>query len=353
MTPSSGDTKKASRRKPLVRDLFDDQIVALVRQAGETPHAEVIKEIIITALKLVGDRTDRGDLKILNAALKELRYAFKLFSPYRHIRKVTVFGSARTGEDDPAYEQAVTFARLISQAGFMVITGAGEGIMRGAQEGAGRANSFGVNIFLPFEQHPNKFIQDDPKLVTFKYFFTRKLIFLKEASALVLFPGGFGTHDEAYESLTLMQTGKSDIMPVVFLDEPGGSYWRDWKIYLEQQMIKKGMISPEDMNFFTVTDRVEEAIQEVTNFYRVYHSSRHVEDQLIIRLSQPLSPDAVERLNSEFHDILKEGKIEASGPLPQEVRDKDLLHLPRIVLKFNRKSFGRLRQFINAINASI
>jgi uncharacterized protein (TIGR00730 family) len=353
MTPSPGDIKKTSRRKPLVRDLFDDQIVSLVRQAGDTPHAEVIKEIIITALKLVGDRADRGDLKILNAALKELRYAFKLFAPYRHIRKVTVFGSARTGEQDPAYQQAVKFAKLISQAGFMVITGAGEGIMRGAQEGAGRANSFGVNIFLPFEQQPNKFIQDDPKLVTFKYFFTRKLIFLKEAAALVLFPGGFGTHDEAYESLTLMQTGKSDIIPVVFLDEPGGSYWRDWKIYLEQQMIKKGMISPEDMNFFTVTDRVEEAVQEVTNFYRVYHSGRHVQDRLVIRLNQPLSADAIERLSLEFKDILTEGKIEAIGPLAQEIRDKDQLHLFRIILKFNRKSFSRLRQLINAINASV
>jgi hypothetical protein len=186
--------------------------------------------------------------------------------------------------------------------------------------------------------------------VTFKYFFTRKLIFLKEASALVLFPGGFGTHDEAYESLTLMQTGKSDIIPVVFLDEPGGSYWRDWKTYLDQQMIKKGMISPEDMNFFTVTDRVEEAVKEVTNFYRVYHSGHYVEDRLVIRLNHPLSADAIESLNSEFQDILTDGKIEASGPLDQEVRDKELLQLPRLALKFNRKSFGRLRQFINAIN---
>lgn len=349
MTPS-GDTKKASRRRPHARDVFDDQITSLIHQAGETSHVELIKEMIVTALKLVGDRADRADLKILNAALKELRYAFKLFAPYRHIRKVTVFGSARTQEEEPAYQQAVKFARLISQSGYMVITGAGDGIMKGAQEGAGRANSFGVNILLPFEQHPNKFIQDDPKLVTFKYFFTRKLIFVKEASALVLFPGGFGTHDEAYESLTLMQTGKSDIMPVVFLDEPGGTYWRDWKTHLEQQMVKRGMILADDMHFFIVTDQAEEAVKEITNFYRVFHSARHVVDRLVIRLNQPLSSVEIERLNSEFQDILTEGRIETSEPLAQEINEKELSHLPRLVLKFNRKSFSRLRQLINAIN---
>lgn len=330
--------------------MFDDQITSLIRQAGETPHAELIKEMIVTALKLVGDRADRADLKILNAALKELRYAFKLFAPYRHIRKVTVFGSARTQEEEPAYQQAVKFARLISQSGFMVITGAGDGIMKGAQEGAGRANSFGVNILLPFEQHPNKFIQDDPKLVTFKYFFTRKLIFVKEASALVLFPGGFGTHDEAYESLTLMQTGKGDIMPVVFLDEPGGTYWSDWKMHLEHQMVKKRMISPDDMHFFIVTDQAEDAVKEITNFYRIYHSARHVSDRLVIRLNRPIPQEVIERLNSEFQDILTEGKIESSTALDAEVREKEILHMPRLVLKFNRKSFGRLRQLINAIN---
>jgi len=330
--------------------VFDDQVTSLIRQAGETANGELIKEMIVTALKLVGDRADRGDLKILNAALKELRYAFKLFAPYRHIRKVTVFGSARTKEEEPAYQQAVKFARLISQSGFMVITGAGDGIMKGAQEGAGRANSFGVNILLPFEQHPNKFIQDDPKLVTFKYFFTRKLIFVKEASALVLFPGGFGTHDEAYESLTLMQTGKGDIMPVVFLDEPGGTYWREWKAHVEQQMVKRGMISSEDMNLFAVKDQAEDAVREITDFYRIYHSARHVGDRLVIRLTRPISQEAIERLNSEFQDILTEGEIEASTALDAEVREKEFLHLPRLVLKFNRKSFGRLRQLINAIN---
>src|SRR3990172_1638420 len=347
-----GDTRRAARKKPDAKDLFEDQILSLIRQAGDTPHAELIKEIIITALKLVGDRADRGDLKILNAALKELRYAFKLFAPYHRIRKVTVFGSARTLEEEPAYLQAAKFARLISQEGFMVITGAGDGIMKGAQEGAGRANSFGVNILLPFEQHPNEFIQDDPKLVTFKYFFTRKLIFVKEASALVLFPGGFGTHDEAYESLTLMQTGKGDIMPVVFLDEPGGTYWRDWKTHLDQQMVKTGMISADDMHFFIVTDQAEEAVKEITTFYRVYHSSRQVEDRLVIRLNQPISPDHIERLNSEFQDILMEGRIEVSQPLAPEIREKDFLSLPRLVLKFNRKSSGRFRMLINAINAA-
>ena len=351
MTPPS-DTKKLSRRDPEARGVFDVLVTSLVRQAGETPNAELIKEMIITVVKLIGDRADRGDLKILNAALKELRYAFKLFAPYRQIRKVTVFGSARTREEDPAYQQAVKFSRLISQAGFMVITGAGDGIMKGAQEGAGRGNSFGVNIMLPFEQNPNKFIQDDPKLVTFKYFFTRKLIFVKEAAALVLFPGGFGTHDEAYEALTLMQTGKGDIMPVVFLDEPGGTFWKDWKTHVEQQMVKKEMILPDDMDFFTVTDQAEEAVKEITNFYRIYHSARHVEDRLVIRMNQPISSEQIDRLNSEFQDIITEGKIEASQALAPELREKELVDLPRLVFKFNRKSQGRLRQLINAINSA-
>ncbi|HEY4486035.1 MAG TPA: LOG family protein, partial [Nitrospiria bacterium] len=245
------------KRYSLEQGNFDDHIMNLIQMCGGSPHADLIKEIIFTALKLVDQPAAREDIKILHAALRELRYAFKLFSGYRHIRKTTVFGSARTTEDDPVYRQSVSFAQKIIQRGFMVITGAGDGVMKGAQEGAGRKMSFGVNIQLPFEQAPNIFIENDPKLVTFKYFFTRKLIFVKETDAIALFPGGYGTLDEMFESLTLMQTGKSEIMPVVLIDAPGGTYWQEWHHYLKKHLVKRGLISGEDLNFFKITDDVD------------------------------------------------------------------------------------------------
>lgn len=337
-------------RYSLERETFDDHIMNLIQMCGGSPHADLIKEIIVTTLKLVDQPTARLDIKILNAALKELRFAFKLFSRYRHIRKVTVFGSARTAETDPAYLQATGFASKIVDQGYMVITGAGEGIMKGAQEGSGRNMSFGVNIQLPFEQAPNIYIENDPKLVTFKYFFTRKLIFVKETDAIALFPGGFGTLDEMFESLTLMQTGKSDIMPVVLIDIPGGSYWIEWRRYLEEHLMKLGLISPEDMNFFRVTDNVDEAVEEITRFYSNYHSSRHVGDRLIIRLRRPVSDDRLHKLNEGFQDIVENGKIEPCTVSKEELDEPELADLPRLSLRFNRKNFGRLRKLIDVIN---
>jgi uncharacterized protein (TIGR00730 family) len=339
------------KRYSIEQGSLDDHIMNLIQMCGDTPHADLIKEMIITALKLVEEPAARIDVKVLNSALRELRYAFKLFAGYRHIRKVTIFGSARTAENDPAYMQAVSFARKVIRHGYMVITGAGDGIMKGAQEGAGRKMSFGVNIQLPFEQQPNIFIENDPKLVTFKYFFTRKLIFVKETDAIVLFPGGFGTLDEMFESLTLMQTGKTDIMPIVLIDAPGGTYWLEWQRYLETHLLKRGLISFEDMHFCMVTDDVDAAVKEVTGFYHNYHSSRYIGDRLMIRLQRAISDPLLEKLNDDFSDTLSRGRIERAAAYREESDEPDLNHLPRLMLRFNRKNFGRLRQLIDAINA--
>jgi len=331
---------------------LDDQIMTLIAAAGGSPHADLIKEIVLTALKLASDRAGRGDLKLLNSALKELRYAFKVFAPYRHLRKVSIFGSSRTQPDQPEYGQAHRFAEAISRKGFMVITGAGDGIMAAGHGGAGREKSFGVNIRLPFEQRANAFIQDDPKLVTFKYFFTRKLVFMKESHAIVLFPGGFGTHDEGFEAMTLIQTGKANLLPLVFVDAPGGAYWAEWRTYVERHLLGKGMISEQDMALFRVTDSVEEAVREVMGFYRVYHSARYVRDHLSIRLVRRPSDTVLARVETGFGDIVAAGgSWRLSEPLPEEANEPELAALPRLVGRFNRRDFGRLRQLVDVLNA--
>ncbi|GAG11201.1 unnamed protein product, partial [marine sediment metagenome] len=264
----------------------------------------LLSQMLVTICRLGADKADRGDLKILNAALRELRYAFKVFAPYQEIPKVTMFGSARTPEDHPQYLQARKFAQLMQQRGWMVITGAGDGIMRAGHHGATRAASFGVAISLPFEQTTNTIIADDPKLVNFKYFFTRKLVFVKEAGAIVLFPGGFGTHDEGFESLTLVQTVKTNPIPIVLCDEPGGTYWQHWQSYVEAALVGNGMIDEPDLNLFYITDRAEGAVDEVVNFYRRYHSSRFVDDHFVVRLNRPLSAETLSEINDMFPDIV-------------------------------------------------
>lgn len=322
----------------------------LVGEAGGSPHAEFLQEMIQTVLRLAEDHADRGDIKILNVALRELVQAFRVFAPYRGIRKVTMFGSARTTEGQPEYQQALSFAHEISRQGWMVITGAGDGIMKAGQGGAGRERSFGVNIRLPFEQPANEIIQNDSKLMTFKYFFTRKLIFVKEADAIALFPGGFGTLDETFELLTLIQTGKSNPLPVVCVDRPGGDYWKTWDGYVRDVLVARGLISPEDVSLYRVTDRVETAIAEITGFYRNYHSSRYVGDRLVMRLQYAPTGEELARLNEEFRDILVDGAMTASPALPEEVNEHALAHLPRLALHFNRRDIGRLRQLIDALN---
>ena len=325
-------------------------IQGLVDGAGGSPHAEFLQEMIHTILRLAEDQADRGDIKILNAALRELVYAFRIFAPYRGIRKVTIFGSARTTEDQPEYLQALNFAHAISRQGWMVITGAGEGIMKAGQGGAGRERSFGVNIRLPFEQQANEFIKNDSKLITFKYFFTRKLIFVKEADAIVLFPGGFGTLDETFELLTLIQTGKSNPLPVVCMDRQGGDYWKTWDGYVRDVLVPRRLIFPEDVSLYRVTDSIETAMAEITGFYRNYHSSRYVGDRLVIRLQHAPTSSELDRLTGEFRDILADGILTVGPALPEETNDHAIGHLPRLVLRFNRRDIGRLRQLIDALN---
>jgi uncharacterized protein (TIGR00730 family) len=311
-------------------------------------RADYVRQMLVTGLGLLGDDCSTGDLKLLNSTLKELRHAFRVFAPWAHMRKVAVFGSARTAPDHPDWEQARRFAERIVEAGWMVITGAGDGIMGAAQGGAGRAASFGVNIRLPFEQHANPVIAGDSKLINFRYFFSRKLAFVKNSHAIALFPGGFGTHDEGFEALTLIQTGKSEILPVVFVDSPGGSYWRDWQEYLHSHLLSRRLISEEDLSLFKVTNDVEEAVAELTGFYRNYHSSRYVKEWLVIRVREAPDAEELAALNDEFSDVVAEGAIEVRGALPEEGGEAD--PFPRVLLRFDRKQMGRLRQLIDRLN---
>jgi uncharacterized protein (TIGR00730 family) len=319
------------------------------QQIGIEQLAQQIRE---TADKLVRDGATRGDVKLLSTALKELRYALKILTPYRHLRKVTVFGSARLPASNPAYVQAVEFSKRVAEAGWMVITGAASGIMEAVHVGAGREKSIGVNILLPFEQEANPIIRGDLKLMHLKYFFTRKLLFVKESDAVALFPGGFGTQDECFEVLTLVQTGKSQIFPIVMVDEPGGNYWASWREYISDELLERQLISPADMSLFKVTDSMDEAVAEVFNFYRVYHSMRYVHGDLLLRLQHKLSDAMMERLRDEFADILVAGTFEQTEALPEEANDTHIATLPRLRFRFDRRSLGRLRQMIDAINQS-
>ncbi len=313
--------------------------------------ADLIAMIKESADKLAQDQTSRGDLKILSRTLRELRYAFKVFSPYRGRRKATVFGSARTRPHEPAFEQAVAFGKAMAEQKWLVVTGAASGIMEAGHLGAGRENSMGLNIMLPFEQEANPVIAGDPKLVHMKYFFTRKLMFVKECDAVCLLPGGFGTLDEGLEVLTLLQTGKRDMVPVVFLEEPGGSFWADWHEFVKRRLLAGKLISPEDLSLYKLTDKVDEAVAEILQFYRVYHSMRYVRNKLVLRLQAAPSDELMAEINDSFHDILVEDEFRLSGPLSEE-DEPELAHLARLVMRFNRRNLGRLRQLIDRLNAA-
>lgn len=312
-------------------------------------HDDLLLQMLVTVCRLAADGSDRGDLKILNAALRELRYAFKVFAPYTEVPKVTIFGSARTSEEHPQYQEAKKFAELIQRQGWMVITGAGLGIMRAGHQGARREASFGVAISLPFEQETNTIIADDPKLINFRYFFTRKLMFVKEAEAIVLFPGGFGTLDEGFETLTLVQTLKAAPIPIVLCEEPGGTYWRGWRRFVETELLANGMIDAEDLNLFHIADRAEDAVQEVVRFYRRYHSSRYVGETLVFRLNSRLDVETLSEINDTFADIIRQGRFEQTGG-PVEGEDGAYPDKPRLAFAFDRRSAGRLRLLINRIN---
>jgi uncharacterized protein (TIGR00730 family) len=326
------------------------QITSWLREQSGSGNEVLIAEMIRTILRLAGDGTSRGDLKILNRALKELRHAFKVFAPYSAVRKVSIFGSTHIKEDDPYYQLAKQLADRLSQEGFMVITGAGPGIMQAGHEGAGREKSFGVNIRLPAAQQANRFIKDDAKLMSFHFFFTRKLMLVKEADAVVIFPGGFGTHDELTEALTLAQTGKSQIVPIILMDLFDKPYWQQWEKFLREAMLSRGYINAKEFSFFKIMDSVEAALGEIQTFYRNFHSYRFVRRDLVIRLNHPPAPSLIKTLNQTFADILTGGKIMQTEPLPEEADDPGTLHLNRLSVPFNREDFARLRQMIDVIN---
>jgi len=338
-------------KQSISADQLRGQFEELLALSDSDPQAAILKDILGGVLRMNTARLDMLDLKIINRSLKEMRYAFRVFRPYRHRHKVSIFGSARLPAENPLYDLARRFARLLVEHDYMVITGAGDGIMRAANEGAGRENSFGVNILLPFEQGANPSIVDDPKLITFKYFFTRKLFFARESHGAAVFPGGFGTHDENFEILTLLQTGKNNPHPVVMLDVPGGTYWRKWELFIREDMVATKLISPEDLNLFRIVDSAEAAVKEIVGFYRNYHSSRFVKGRLVLRLQRPLTPGQVEVLNDRLAHFYPGGKIEQRSALPEEADEPELLTLPRLLVPYDRRSAGTLRQLIDMINA--
>ena len=342
-SPQTSPSREAFRRgrAEAIKHLLD----------GYAPgdNADLLAQMMVTICRLAEDGADRGDVKMLNTALSELRYSLKVFAPYAQVRKASIFGSARTPEDHPQYLQAKMFAELIARQGWMVITGAGDGIMRAGHHGAKREASFGVAIRLPFEQGTNTIIARDEKLVNFKYFFTRKLVFMKEAHAIILFPGGFGTQDEGFEALTLVQTGKTSPVPIVLCDEPGGTYWKRWRTYVEAELLDNKMIDPEDLDLFLITDDARKAVDEVVGFYRRYHSSRYVGDNLVLRMTSLLSPSQLESINDTFGNLLSAGRYEQQEH-PLEEEHGAWPQMARLVFAFNRRLSGRLRKLINTIN---
>ena len=331
-------------------DEIDAQIVELVEAAGVTENDDLVFELIVSAVRMGRDDADRGDLKLVNAALKELRYSFLVFEPYVGVPKVSIFGSARTTREDPAYQLAHDFAQRIVTHDWMVITGAGPGIMEAGIAGAGTDRSFGVNIVLPFEQDATPLIVGDPKLINYRYFFTRKLTFMKESQAFVLLPGGFGTMDEGFELFTLMQTGRTPIVPVVLLDEPGSTYWRSWLEFVRTELGGRGLVSDDDLCLVRLTQDLDEAVEEICAFYSTYHSMRLVGRRLVLRLTRELTDDEMAGLDRDFADIVTSGRFERVSASPSEVEDDDVVDLPRIAFRFDRSSYNRLRRLIDRLN---
>jgi uncharacterized protein (TIGR00730 family) len=329
----------------------DEAIDRLIELVGDVHYPEIVREMILAALKSGQEEKLRGNLRLISSTMKEMRFTGKIFGPYSDVRKVTVFGSARTKPDEPVYEMARLFGQRLAETGYMVITGAGPGIMSAVNHGAGPEHSFGVNIRLPFEQEPNPVLIGNPRLITYKYFFNRKVAFVKEADAIALFPGGFGTLDEAMETLTLVQTGKRDPLPLVLIDEPEGTYWSRWLRFFREELLSEGYIEESDFNLFERVDSIDTAIDRINRFYRRYHSIRYVGQKLVIRLISSIDPSSVKRLNKDFADILDQGgTIYLSDALPEEADEPEVMNLPRLIVDFNFKDYGRLRKLIYEIN---
>lgn len=322
----------------------------LITSCGGDPNSTeggLTTQMIQTSIRFLLEKHDTGQIKLITRAVKELRHAFNVFNQYPNIRRISMFGSARTPEDHPDYQIAKKFSALMAEQDWMCITGAAHGIMKAGLEGSTRQGGFGLSIRLPFEIPISEVIDEDPKHILFRYFFTRKLMFLSQADCVVALPGGFGTLDELFEVLTLMQTGKGDIIPVVLLEHPGGSYWRSWEHYMNEHLLAQGLISSEDQYLYHITYSAEEAVKHVLHFYRRYHSSRYVDDYLVIRLLSPLTQSQVDTLNKMFSGLIASGKIEMSGPLEKE---NELQDLPRLIFRHNRRNFGLLRAMIDHIN---
>jgi hypothetical protein len=330
---------------------IDEIINRLVEESGGIHHPAIIKEMIVATLKIGQDIDYLADLKLINRTLREMRYTAKVFAPYRQRKKVTIFGSARTEESDEMYKKCVRFSRSLADNNYMVITGGGPGIMQAGNEGAGSENSFAVNIRLPFEQKPNPVMYRNPRLITYKYFFNRKVAFVKEADAIVVFPGGFGTLDEAMEVFTLIQTGKTSPKPLILMDDQDG-YWERFFEFIKESLLVKGFISGEDFSLFFITRDEDEALQVINTFYSTYHSLRFIENRLVIRLRKMLSGDQIVTLTEEFPGLIKDGDlIRACEAFPEEIDEPDLAHLPRITLLFDHHHYGLLVAFINRINS--
>ena len=332
----------------------DSQIDELLESFSDDFDRMLLKEMVTSVYRFGLDGASTIDLKIVNSALKELRYAFGVFQPYRNIRKVAMFGSARTPRSRPEYLMAQAFGRLMAKAGWMVITGAASGIMRAGNEGAGREKSFGLNIRLPFEQEANPIIARDRKLIHFRYFFTRKLLFVKESHATVLFPGGFGTLDEGFECLTLVQTGKTEPRPIVFVDHSDGHFWKPLLKFFDERLVREGMISPAECSAYQVAYSPREAVEIISRFYSVYHSMRYVDHRMVLRLRRPLPAPFLKRIAQEFRDILAAGRIQQGKALPEERESQgdepELAKLPRLIFEFNRRDYSRLIEMIHRIN---
>jgi uncharacterized protein (TIGR00730 family) len=343
---SSVIAKHENKSNPL-----DHNIEQLIEAAGISGQRQLFKEMISMIVGLASDGTNQGDLKQFKRVMREIKDANQVFAPYRGIKKISVFGSARTQPTSPTYKAAHRFGQLMQEAGYMVITGGGEGIMGAAQAGAGRKHGFALNIELPFEQEPNETIRGDTKLFTFKYFFTRKLNFVKHSDAIALFPGGFGTMDEAFESFTLMQTGKTNIIPLIMVDASRGNFWKTFEKYMREHLLGDGLISEEDFTLFKVTDDLEFARREVVNFYYNFHSYRYVGDVMLVRMQRQIPGGALVRLNEDFHDILRpETLITTCAPYPEEANEPELASLARLCVPFNRRNLGRLRALLDRLN---
>lgn len=339
------------QRRYIVGEKNIDALIEKLTKLCAYPGTEyLLSEIFTTVVKLGQESGDKGDLKLVNNALKELRYSFKIFSPYRNVKKVVIFGSARSRKTSSEYRMAEEFARKISRDGYMVVTGGGPGVMEAGNKGAKKGTDFGLNIRLPFEQKANPYLEEKEKIINFKYFFTRKLIFIKETDATVLFPGGFGTNDEGFEALTLIQTGKSKPRPIVLIEPKGSSYWKAWKQFINNQLAGSGFINKEDFNLFYTARSVGDAVRYIEDFYKIYHSIRYVSGLTVIRLNRKISDRVLALLNKKFKDILTSGKIILSTAMEEEIQRGECPDLPRLIMHFNLRNYGRLCEMICTIN---